>query len=62
MQGPGIHSLETADPSAELAPYTAARLRDVLAPGFSPQPQFMTGTTPRVKVEKSGSGANVTAQ
>lgn len=34
-------SVKTSDPSAELAPYTAARLRDVLAPSFSPQPQLM---------------------
>jgi len=33
---------KTTDPSAELAPYTAMRLRDVLAPGFSPQPKLFS--------------------
>ena len=32
-------NVQTADPSAELAPYTAARLREVMAPGFhGPRP------------------------
>lgn len=60
-------SVKTADPSAELAPYTAARLRDVLSQGFSPQPQLMAPVRV-VKVEKAveegtgRSGFNVTAQ
>ena len=32
--------VKTADPSSELAPYTAARLREVMAPGFDPAPRL----------------------
>ena len=55
-------SVKTSDPSAELAPYTAARLRDVLAPGFSPQPQLFSPLRV-VKIEKAeGGGFDVTAE
>lgn len=55
-------SVKTTDPSAELAPYTAARLRDVLAPGFSPQPQLLAPIRV-LKVEKAETGGfNVTAE
>ena len=33
--------VHTPDPSTELAPYTAARLREVNAPGFSPRPKLL---------------------
>ena len=50
------------DPSTELAPYTAARLREVTAPGFSPRPKLMSPL--RVKrVEKAATGGfNVVAR
>ncbi len=55
-------STTTTDPSAELAPYTAARLRDCLAPTFSPQPKLHAPL--RVtRVEKApGGGFNVIAE
>ncbi|EGB03699.1 hypothetical protein AURANDRAFT_33640 [Aureococcus anophagefferens] len=34
-------NVQTPDPSTELAPYTAARLRDVVAEGFSPKPKLL---------------------
>lgn len=34
--------LQTGDPSSELAPYTAARLREVLSSGFSPSPKLLS--------------------
>ena len=55
-------SVKTEDPSAELAPYTAARLRDVLAPGFSPKPQLFAPLRV-VCVEKAEEGGfKVTAE
>lgn len=45
-------NVKTTDPSAELAPYTAARLRDVLAPNFSPNPQLLAPLQV-VKVEEN---------
>lgn len=51
----------TADPSTELAPYTAARLREVTAAGFSTRPKLLAPLRV-VKVEKAESGGfNVTA-
>ena len=55
-------SVITTDPSAELAPCAAARLRDTLAPGFSPQPQLLAPIRV-LKVEKAEAGGfNVTAE
>ena len=34
-------NVQTPDPSTELAPYTAERLRQVTAPGFSPRPKLL---------------------
>ena len=34
-------NVQTPDPSTELAPYTAARLRDVVAEGFDPKPALL---------------------
>ncbi|KAH8061715.1 pyridine nucleotide-disulfide oxidoreductase [Aureococcus anophagefferens] len=34
-------NVQTPDPSTELAPYTAPRLRDVVAEGFSPKPKLL---------------------
>ncbi|CAN0074243.1 unnamed protein product [Discosporangium mesarthrocarpum] len=54
--------VKTADPSIELAPYTANRLREVTAPDFSPQPQMLAPIRV-VSVEKAeGGGYNVTAE
>ena len=46
---------QTADPSLELAPYTAARLREVSAPGFSPRPKLLAPLRV-LRVEKAASG------
>ena len=55
-------NVQTADPSTELAPYTADRLRDVTAAGFSPRPKLLAPL--RVKrVEKADEGGfNVVAE
>ena len=54
-------NVQTPDPSTELAPYTAERLRQVTASGFSPQPKLLAPL--RVtRVEKAaGGGFNVIA-
>ena len=44
-----------ADPSTELAPYTAARLREVTAPGFAPRPKLLAPLRV-VRVEKAAGG------
>jgi len=54
--------VKTADPSIELAPYTAARLRDVTAPGFSPQPQLLAPLRVLSVERAEGGGFNVTAE
>ena len=55
-------SIKTEDPSSELAPYTAARLRDVLAPGFMPKPQLFAPLRV-VRIEKAANGGfDVTAE
>jgi len=51
----------TSDPSLELAPYTAARLREVTAAGFSPRPKLLAPLRVlRVEKAKAG-GFNVIA-
>ena len=47
--------VQSADPSAELAPYTAARLREVTAPGFSPKPKLLAPLRV-LRVEKAATG------
>ena len=47
--------VQTADPSSELAPYTAQRLRDVTAEGFSPQPRLLAPLKV-VRVERAAGG------
>jgi hypothetical protein len=57
-------SSKTVDPSSELAPYTAGRLREVLAPGFSPRPRLLAPLRV-IKVERSKAiigGFDVTAE
>ena len=50
-----------ADPSVELAPYTAARLREVTAPGFSPRPKLLAPLRV-LRVERAAAGGfNVVA-
>ena len=52
----------TRDPSAELAPYTAARLREVTAAGFSPRPKLLAPLRV-LRVEKAAAGGfNVIAK
>ena len=52
----------TMDPSTELAPYTAARLREVTAAGFSPRPTFPAPLR-AVRVERAAEGGfNVVAK
>jgi len=47
-----VHS---ADPSVELAPYTAERLRAVTAPGFSPRPKLLAPLRV-LRVERAAGG------
>jgi len=55
-------NIQTPDPSSELAPYTAGRLRDVTAPGFSPRPELLAPLRVQ-RVEKAkGGGYNVIAE
>mmetsp|Transcript_29473 Transcript_29473/g.78293 ORF Transcript_29473/g.78293 Transcript_29473/m.78293 type:complete len:496 (+) Transcript_29473:121-1608(+) len=52
----------TPDPSTELAPYTAQRLREVTAAGFSPRPKLLAPLRV-VRVEKAAAGGfNVVAK
>jgi len=54
-------NVQTADPSAELAPYTAERLREVTAEGFSPRPRLLAPLRV-LRVERAqGGGFNVIA-
>ena len=48
-------NVQTPDPSTELAPYTAARLREVTAPGFSPRPKLLAPLRV-LRVEKVAEG------
>mgnify|MGYP004223090147 CR=1 FL=1 len=51
----------TPDPSTELAPYTAARLREVTAASFSPRPKLLAPLRV-LRVEKAAAGGfNVVA-
>ena len=53
---------KTEDPSAELAPYTAGRLRQVMDPGFAPRPRLYAPLR-AVRVEKAARGGfDVTAE
>eukprot|EP00535_Pseudo-nitzschia_heimii_P008598 CAMPEP_0197176748 /NCGR_PEP_ID=MMETSP1423-20130617/2562_1 /TAXON_ID=476441 /ORGANISM="Pseudo-nitzschia heimii, Strain UNC1101" /LENGTH=575 /DNA_ID=CAMNT_0042626159 /DNA_START=255 /DNA_END=1982 /DNA_ORIENTATION=+ len=53
---------QTTDPSAELAPYTAARIREVLAKDFSPSPKLYAPLRV-VRIEKETNGGfNVVAE
>lgn len=55
-------SVKTDDPSTELAPYTAARLRDVLTPGFSPKPQLFAPLRVMLIEKATNGGFDVTAE
>ena len=48
-------NVQTPDPSTELAPYTAARLREVTAPGFATPPKLMAPLRV-LRVEKAPAG------
>ena len=48
-------NVQTPDPSTELAPYTADRLREVTAPGFSPRPKLLAPLRV-VRVERAAEG------
>ena len=55
-------NVQTPDPSSELAPYTAERLREVTSTGFSPQPALLAPLRV-LRVEKAAAGGfNVIAQ
>ena len=55
-------NVQTPDPSSELAPYTAERLREVTSKGFSPQPALLAPLRV-LRVEKAAAGGfNVIAQ
>uniref|UniRef100_A0A7S1FV04 FAD/NAD(P)-binding domain-containing protein n=1 Tax=Corethron hystrix TaxID=216773 RepID=A0A7S1FV04_9STRA len=54
--------LQTGDPSSELAPYTAARLREVLAPDFSPRPKLFAPLEVVAVVEAKEGGYDVAAR
>jgi putative flavoprotein involved in K+ transport len=54
-------NVQTPDPSTELAPYTAARLREVTAPGFASHPKLLAPLRV-LRVEKAAAGGfNVVA-
>ncbi len=55
-------SLQTGDPSSELAPYTATRLREVLSVGFSPQPQLLAPLRVIAVDKAEGGGFNIAAK
>ena len=50
-------NVQTADPSTELAPYTAARLREVTAESFSPRPKLLAPLRV-LRVEAAAEGAS----
>jgi len=54
--------LQTGDPSSELAPYTAARLREVLSPRFSPQPKMLAPLRVIAVDKAKGGGYNIAAK
>ena len=55
-------NVQTPDPSTELAPYTAERLREVTAAGFSPQPELLAPLRVRRVERAEGGGYNVIAE
>ena len=54
--------VQTPDPSTELAPYTAERLREVTAAGFSPRPELLAPLRVRRVERAEGGGYNVIAE
>ena len=55
-------NVQTPDPSTELAPYTAERLREVTAAGFSPRPKLLAPLRV-LRVERAAEGGfNVIAE
>ena len=55
--------LNTGDPSSELSPYTATRLREVLCEGFSPSPELLAPIRViAVEKRKDGDGFDVVAK
>lgn len=55
-------NLRTGDPSSELAPYTADRLRSVLSHNFSPKPQLLAPLRVIAVSEAEGGGFDITAK
>jgi putative flavoprotein involved in K+ transport len=55
-------NVQTPDPSTELAPYTAERLRQVTAAGFSPRPKLLAPLRVQRVEQAEGGGYNVIAQ
>ena len=55
-------SIQTGDPSSELAPFTAGRLREVLSPGFTPQPKMLTPLRVVAVDKADGGGYNIAAK
>ena len=55
-------NIQSPEPSTELAPYTADRLREVTAAGFSPRPQLLAPLHVK-RVERAAAGGfNVIAE
>merc|ERR1719491_890753 len=54
--------VRTGDPSSELAPYTADRLRTITSPGFSPQPKLYSPIRVIAVDKAKGGGFNVAAK
>eukprot|EP00554_Chaetoceros_debilis_P000940 CAMPEP_0194080948 /NCGR_PEP_ID=MMETSP0149-20130528/6857_1 /TAXON_ID=122233 /ORGANISM="Chaetoceros debilis, Strain MM31A-1" /LENGTH=565 /DNA_ID=CAMNT_0038762777 /DNA_START=387 /DNA_END=2084 /DNA_ORIENTATION=- len=54
--------IQTGDPSSELAPYTAGRLREVLSPGFTPQPKMLAPLRVIAVDKAEGGGYNIAAK
>lgn len=54
--------LTTGDPSSELAPYTAARLREILSPRFSPNPKLASPLRVIAVDKAENGGFNVAAR
>ena len=54
-------NVQTPDPSTELAPYTAQRLREVTAPTFSPKPRLLAPLKVQRVERAEGGGFNVVA-
>lgn len=55
-------NMRTGDPSSELAPYTADRLRSVLSENFSPQPELLAPLRVISVDEAKGGGFDITAK